>query len=75
MCVCVCVCVCARVRVRVRVRVFISFISPLVLFLYLSPQYLSFPLRIDPLCFQAGCRKKRLNLALVLCVCIVVHFF
>ena len=39
---------------------------------YLLP-YLSFPLRIDPLCFQAGCRKRRLNVALVFCV--VVHFF
>jgi len=27
------------------------------LFLYLSPPYLSFPLRIDPLRFQAVCRK------------------
>ena len=31
---------------------------------YLLP-YLSFPLRIDPLRLQAGCRKRRLNLALV----------
>ena len=31
---------------------------------YLLP-YLSFPLRIDPLRFQAGCCKRRLNLALV----------
>jgi len=31
---------------------------------YLVP-YLSFPLRIDPLRFQAGCRKRQLNLALV----------
>jgi len=31
---------------------------------YLLP-YLSFPLRIDALRFQAGCRKRRLNLALV----------
>ena len=31
---------------------------------YLLP-YLSFPLKIDPLRFQAGCRKKRLNLTLV----------
>ena len=30
---------------------------------YLLP-YLSFPLRTDPLRFQAGCRKSRLNLAL-----------
>ena len=36
-----------------------------------------FPLRIDPLRFQAGCRKRRLNLASVfLCLfCVVVHFF
>jgi len=39
---------------------------------YLLP-YLSFPLRTDPLCFQARCRKRQLNLALVFCV--VVHFF
>jgi len=31
---------------------------------YLLP-YLSFPLRIDPLRFQVGCCKRRLNLALV----------
>ena len=28
-------------------------------------RYLSFPLRIDPLRFQAECRKRRLNVALV----------
>ena len=39
---------------------------------YLLP-YLSFPLRTDPLYFQARCRKRQLNLALVFCV--VVHFF
>jgi len=39
--------------------------------------YLSFPLRIDPLRFQAGCCKRRLNLAFVcLCLfCVVVYFF
>jgi len=31
--------------------------------------YLSFPLRIDPLRFQAGCRKTRLNMALVILCC------
>ena len=37
-------------------------------FTYLLP-YLYFPLRSDPLRFQAGCRKRRLNLALVfLCI-------
>jgi len=43
---------------------------------YLLP-YLSFPFKIDPLRFQAGCRKRRLNLTLVvLCLfCAVVHFF
>ena len=43
---------------------------------YLLP-YLSFPLKIDPLRFRAGCHKRRLNLALVfLCLfCVVVHFF
>ena len=48
---------------------FILYASPLILFLhfsltYLLP-YLSYSLRIDPLLFQAGCRKRRLNLALV----------
>ena len=39
--------------------------------------YLSVPLRIDPLRFQAGCRKRRLNLVLVFLYlfCVVVHFF
>jgi len=45
---------------------------------YLLP-YLSFLLRIDPLRFQAGCRKRRLpvNQVLVfLCLfCVVIHFF
>ena len=43
--------------------------------IYLLP-YLSFPLRIDPLRFQAGCRKRRLNLALFrVCLFRVVRFF
>ena len=56
------------------VCLFISYASQLSFFLhffltYLLP-YLSFPLRIDPLHFQAGCRKRRLNLGLVfLCCC------
>jgi len=54
------------------VCLFISYASPLILFPSLFLTYL-FPLRIDPLHFQAGCRKRRLNLALVFCV--VVHFF
>ena len=39
--------------------------------------YLSFPLRIDPLRFQGGCHKRRLNLALVFsCLfCVVVYLF
>jgi len=39
--------------------------------------YTSFCLRIDPLRFQAGCRKRRLNLVLVFLYlfCVVVHFF
>ena len=37
--------------------------------------YLTFRLRIDPFHFQAGYLKRRLNLALVLLFCIVVHFF
>jgi len=43
-----------------------SFFSSLFI-TYLLP-YLSFPLRIDPLHFQAGCCKRRRNLALVSCV-------
>ena len=43
-----------------------------ILFTSLFP-CLSFPLRVDPLRFQAGCRKRRLYEALVFCV--VVHFF
>ena len=50
-------------------RLFISYASPLILFSslfpYLSPPFLSFPLRIDPLHFQAWCYKRWLNLALV----------
>ena len=44
---------------------------------FLSPPLLIFPMRIDPLRFQAGCCKRQLNLALVfLCLfCVVVHFF
>jgi len=38
---------------------------PSYFFLAYSLSYLSTSLRIDPLCFQAGCRKRRLNLALV----------
>ena len=30
---------------------------------------------INPLHFQAGCRERRLNLAVIFCVCVVVHFF
>jgi len=37
---------------------------PVILFFFAFP-YLSFPLRIDPFRFQAGCRKERLNPALV----------
>jgi len=33
--------------------------------------YLSFPSRIDPLHFQAGCRKRQLNLALIFLVFIL----
>jgi len=44
---------------------------------YIHFPYLSFPLRIDPLRFQAGGHKMRLNLALVFwCLfCVVVRFF
>jgi len=42
---------------------------------YLLP-YLPFPLIIGPLCFQAGCRKRRLNLTLVFfCLFYVVVYF
>jgi len=46
--------------------------SPLF-FTYLLP-YLSFPLRIDPLRFQAGCPKRRLNPTLVFCVYFVFWY-
>jgi len=53
-----------------------SYASPHIFFsslflTYLLP-YLSFPLRIDPRCFQAGCRKRRLHLALVFCAYFVL---
>jgi len=38
---------------------------------YLLP-YLSFHLRIDPFRYQAGCHKRRLNLALVFCIYFVL---
>ena len=42
---------------------------------YLLP-YSSFPLRIDPLCFQTRCRNGRLNMVSFLCLfCVVMHFF
>ena len=46
-------------------------------FFFIFSPPLSFPLRIDPLHFQAGCRKRQLNLALdSLCLfCVVVHLF
>jgi len=50
--------------------------SPVILFSSFF-SYLSFTLRIDPLCFQAGCLKRQLNLALVFLYLfyVVVHFF
>jgi len=63
------------------VCLFRSYTSPLALFLHFFLTYLyryvSFPLRTDRLLFQAGCLKRRLNLASVfLCLfCVVVHFF
>ena len=50
------------------VCLFISYAFPLILFSSLFPyplSYFSFPLRIDPLRFWAGCLKRWLNLALV----------
>ena len=57
---------------------FILYASQVILFCslflsYLLP-YLSFPLRIDPLHFQEGCCKMRLNLALVLVVYFVLWY-
>jgi len=43
------------------VCLFASYVSPLMPFLYFFP-YLSFTLRIDPLRFEAGGRKRRPNL-------------
>jgi len=48
------------------VRMFTSYASPLILFLHLFP-YFSFPLRIDPLRFQARGRKRRPNLGFFSC--------
>ena len=57
------------------VSLFVSCAFPLTpyssLFPYLSP-HLSFPLRIDPFCFHAGRRKRRLNLCWFH---VIVHFF
>jgi len=41
---------------------------PFFTFSLLICSYLSFPLRIDPLSFHAGCHKRRLNVALVFCL-------
>ena len=68
--VCVCVCVCVRARC----------INCLLVYIVCFPTYpfsslflyLSFPLRMDPLRFQAGCCKRRLNLALAFCVYFVL---
>ena len=46
---------------------------PRLSFFSLFP-YLSFPSRIDPLHFQFGCRKRRLNLALVFLVFFIYLF-
>ena len=52
------------------VCLFILYASSLILFSslfpYLSPPYLSFPLRTDPLRFEGRCHKRQLNLAIVL---------
>jgi len=57
------------------VSLFVSCAFPLTpyssLFPYLSP-HLSFPLRIDPFCFHAGRRKRRLTLCWFH---VIVHFF
>jgi len=53
------------------VCLFISYASLLILFSSLFP-YLSF---LDPLRCQDGCRKRRLNLALVLCFFVVVDWW
>jgi len=48
-------------------------------FLFVSSIFLlsipSYSTRILPLHFQAGCRRRRLNLALVLCVLIVCYMY
>jgi len=51
---------------------FVSFFLLHFFLTYLLP-YLSFPLRIDPLLFQAWCRKRWLNLAFF-CVCFVLQY-
>jgi len=64
------------------VALLISYAFRLILFsslfsLLISSLTFLFPLRIGPLRFQAGCHKRRLNVALVfLCLFgVVVHFF
>jgi len=59
------------------VCLFIAYAFPLILFLHFFLtcllHYLSFPFRIDLLRFQAGCRKRRLNLTGFLCLfCVIV---
>ena len=66
----------AFINQKKRLLVYISYASSLILFsslflTYLLP-YLSFPLRIYALRFQAICRKRQLNLALVFCVYFVL---
>jgi len=60
------------------VCLFISYASPLILFSSLFPDsfppLLIFSFENRPAPFRAGCRKRRLNLALVF-FCVVVHFF
>ena len=56
------------VIVNISVSLLSNCSSPIILFSSLFPHllpYLSFPLRIDLLHYQAGCRKRRLNLAYV----------
>jgi len=50
-----------------------SFFLHLFFLSYLLP-YLPFPLTLGPLRFQAGCRKRRLNPALVFCVYFVLLY-
>ena len=70
---------CARpFHVQQKLMMFLSRLKDCVGFVRICPHVVPAAVTIiGPLRFQAGCRSRRLNLALVLlCLfCVVVHFF